>query len=145
MAYGISQHRLWEMALTINNNNQSIPIKLCSVELTDITSKKSQDAKLNSYLQKILSSWQSKTLSTELLNSENTVSPTSFGNVIVDENHGYKIVGLDNRSLDNRGTGNFCYMNSITQVFVCLILHSGCTYDYLVTSQRFIPKCTFKL
>jgi ubiquitin C-terminal hydrolase len=141
MSYGLSQHELWKMSfkyntnqdINVNNTKQLTSVsKSCCIELTDITSDKAYDSKLNNHLKKILVSWQSKTLKTQVQKSENTVSVNSFGSIIVDENHGYKIVGLDN-------PGNFCYMNSIIQVFVCLLLHSGCTYSHLVTTQRFFP------
>ena len=80
----------------------------------------------------VLSSWQTKSSKTQPKPSESNIRLNSLGTVIIDENHGYKIVGLDNPA-------NFCYMNSIIQLFVCLLLHSGCTYTHLVTSQRFFP------
>ena len=141
LSYGLSQHELWKMSFKRNNNvvinvNNTIQLnsalKPCCIELTDITSNKAYDSKLNTHFKKMLLSWQSKTLKTQPQKSENTICTSSFGSIIVNENHGYKIVGLDNPD-------NFCYMNSIIQVLVNLLLHSGCTYNHLVTTQRFFP------
>ena len=52
-----------------------------------------------------------------------------LGDIIVDEHHGFKIIGLENPR-------NFCYLNSILQILICILLHSGCNYQFVVRERQ---------
>lgn len=138
LAYGKSQREIWKMAFkyddhiffNINDNFQiNNAVKSCYIQLSDIQSNYKHDEKLNSGYKKLLSVWQQQTSHSEYQDADTADSEDSIGTVIVNENHGYKIIGLDNPA-------NFCYLNSIIQVLICILLHSGCTYQHTVTNQR---------
>ena len=142
LSYGKSQNEIWQIAFKPNysqfvniNNKTKIDstVKPCSIQLKDIKYNCAHDAILNSHYKKLLSVWQRNSQIEHNDNddaiSDDALSENSLGSVIIDENRGYKLVGLDN-------PGNFCYVNSIVQIYTCILLHSGCTYQHTVTEQR---------
>jgi ubiquitin C-terminal hydrolase len=123
--------------VNVHNKTQiNNTVKSCYVALTDIKSDiRTHGSKLSGY-EKLLSVWQQQYSQCEYNvqdddndNDDDTSSENSLGSVIVNENHGYKLIGLDNPR-------NFCYLNSIIQIFICILLHSGCTYQHTVTDKR---------
>ena len=125
MAYGKSQSELWQMAF---NNTKQVSVNITNIPAINKIIKPC-------YVKLLEIETNSNTTQQEQASQHDTPGE-SLGSITVNENRGYKIVGLDNKA-------NFCYLNSIIQVLVCILLHSGCTYDHLVSNQRFFSNALF--
>ena len=96
-------------------------VRNCSVSLVDVCGAE-VDVMLGSPMKTVLRQWRQDNDADMQTQATTLVNPADvLGDIIVDEHHGFKIIGLENPR-------NFCYLNSILQILICILLHSGCNY-----------------
>ena len=89
----------------------------------------SYDKKTNSgcknihpYYLNVLEKWQSHNIHINTDPQNDNVSDDLLDEVITQPN--FIVTGYDNKA-------NFCYLNSIYQILICILLHKGCTYNHI--------------
>jgi ubiquitin C-terminal hydrolase len=135
--YQVSHKDLWhhvfhKAVTSVSIKDQSSVneiIQSCSIKLFDVNNNKSPDICLDKIYLPILKKWKDQNLPKESGNQDNIVIISeSLGSPIVEPT--YKVTGFNNPS-------NFCYLNSIFQVLICILLHSNCTYNFINNTAEY--------
>jgi uncharacterized UBP type Zn finger protein len=128
-SYHLSQRQLWKYCTDISDIEESILYnvqdirkftKPCSITLYDIKNPNSGCKNINPYYLNVLEKWQSHNIEINTDPQYVNVSDDLLYEVITPSN--FIVTGYDNKA-------NFCYLNSIYQVLICILLHNGCTYN----------------
>jgi len=137
LEYNMTQADLWKMAFAKDIRMANVHTKSqvqqvvrnCSVSLVDVCGAE-VDVMLGSPMKTVLRQWRQDNDADMQTQATTLVNPADvLGDIIVDEHHGFKIIGLENPR-------NFCYLNSILQILICILLHSGCNYQFVVRERQ---------
>jgi hypothetical protein len=136
-SYHLSQRHLWKYC-TETEVEESILCEVhdirkftkpCSISLYDVTNPSSGCKNIHPYYLNILEKWQSQNISMNTVPEQTlNISEELLDQVITEQN--FKVTGFDNKA-------NFCYLNSIYQVLICILLHNGCTYNNINSSSAY--------
>ena len=131
--YRVNHKELWRHVFhkpvtSVSTNNKLI--QPCRIRLLDINNQNYSDTCLNKIYRPILNKWQDQNNPKKNVIQDNAVvTIESLGSPIVEPT--YKVTGFNN-------PGNFCYLNSIFQILICILLHSNCTYNFINNSTDYL-------